>query len=307
MHSSRPVLVASRRSPPWRVLAEDYRRSGRYRTELFVPKPLPPGFPTDLLARIQLWNETFSLDFFTCRARLSDIAEASWRAVRGAEIVSNPDPRYLAERVRSAPDTLVCFTDDDDWFAPALVEELAKLDAKDICALRWAAPLFNGHWQFRFMPRFHERGFVRAYRRIRHIPVLVSAFQRLIRLIALPKNAQLAGNIFFTNNYALGSGFLANYATFAPATDHCDATDLFLANRLPIQTFPSLPLSVTNKHPCSAGVLGHAIQSTAAKSALRSYVEQYVSNAQTATTPPGLNWAQPYLLGTVRLFSEALG
>jgi hypothetical protein len=291
--------------PPWRLLAEELQRSGRYMTELFLPDPLPPGFPVDLLARIKLWNDTFHLDFFTCRARLHDIAQETWRATRAPEILYTPDSKQLAHRVRELPETLVCFTDDDDWFAPTLATQLQALELPDICALRWCAPLFNGRWSFRFTPTFYPRAFVRTYRRIRGSPVLAATFRHAINWIAAPASVQPAGNIFFTNNYALGSRFLREYDTFAPAADHCDATDLFLRNRLPIKTYPSLTLSATNKHPCSAGVLGHAIRNIEAKSALRAYVSEYLDAAQQSQTPASLAWTQPYLARTIELFAEA--
>ena len=300
------VLIVPRQSPPWAKISEQYVSSGRYRAELFIPSELPPGFPNDLERRIDLWNTTFRLDFFSCRARLAQIALESWDAVDNAVIPADTDPQSIATLARESPETLVCYVDDDDWFAPNLAIMLREHVNQRATAVRWGAPLFNGKWQFRFVPRVGSRQFVSLYRKARANPKLERVYRRTIAMLPGPHSVVPAGNILYTNNYALTQRFLDHYPTFSPAADHCHATDLFLSNNLPLQSLPTLLLSLTNKHPCSAGVLSYAATGEDPKRTLRQYVKQYVTSGTRVTMPRKLGWARRLIGQTVELFSEAL-
>jgi hypothetical protein len=71
------------------------------------------------------WNRELGLDYFEFRAGLAAIAWRSWGQIRGLNLVLGVDTPDLAWRLgRYAGDVLLVPSDDDDWFAPTVADEL---------------------------------------------------------------------------------------------------------------------------------------------------------------------------------------
>jgi hypothetical protein len=73
------------------------------------------GLKPDFKAKFDAWNAHFNLSYPRFRQRLKEIAELNLRQVRDAVIVT---PETVP------PGSLVVPVDDDDWFAPDLVDHL---------------------------------------------------------------------------------------------------------------------------------------------------------------------------------------
>jgi hypothetical protein len=287
-------FIVPRRTPDWRALSDGFRRNGRYTERDFIPEVLPPGFPGDLAARIDLWNDTVKLDFFTCRARLADIAQASWADVEGATLLSD----HVALQAQAlAPGTgrrRFLFVDDDDWFAPELPMLLEPEVASGAAIVRWAAPVFDGGWKVRLQGRFAPRLLVRAYLYARSRPILGAVYRRAVGWLPQDPNCRLVpgDHVLYTNNYAVTERYLRYFNDLTCVADHSDASKLALVSRLRIQSRPRLMLSVTNKHPCSAGVLGSlGPLDGGAGARLRQRVAGYVRRGRASPVPRALGWA----------------
>lgn len=90
------------------------------------------GKPADYVFRLmQLWNKTFSVDYFHARAELKAIA---LRNVQVSDAVFIPYQNY-----KNIPDQngFYVFLDDDDWVAPDIAAVLAAESPEGNAALLW--------------------------------------------------------------------------------------------------------------------------------------------------------------------------
>lgn len=303
------TYIALRRAPNWSALAEVYRAEGRVAPELYLPPVLPIGFPGDLPRLIDLWNSLFRLDFFSVRARLAALARRSWEAVAGARVLEVEALPQVTNAVLGGEDSLVCFVDDDDWFAPTLHSVLSSQDVGRYDSVRWAAPMFNGHLLVRFAPRLLPKLAVSAYRRTRGNVLAAALWRRALGLTVPAGGIPITpGDLLFaSNNYAITSKYVRMLHGYAAVLDHVEASRLFLHSQLRVKSMPNQWLSLTNKHPCSAGAIGHAAVRDRPAEALHAYVRGFAEDAAGLSLPPGLTWARPYIEDTRATFAEALG
>ena len=103
------VYVVVRRSVDW--LGFEPQDSG--------PFLRSQGLPDSLIVEFcRLWRRTMRLSFQEVRAELAAIARRSWTSVPGAVILT---PEAL-QATRLEDRDRVLFTDDDDWFSPAVCD-----------------------------------------------------------------------------------------------------------------------------------------------------------------------------------------
>jgi hypothetical protein len=229
--------------------------------------------------------------------------------VQGAEVAGSPSQLQRAILNESGARKRFLFVDDDDWFSPNLVRSLEPAIAHSALIVRWAAPIFNGAWGQRLQPRLAPRLLVKAYRYARSRPLLAAIYRRSVDFLPQERDLPLvpAENILHTNNYAVTEAYLRRFNNLDFVADHTDASRLAMVCRLGIQSHPRMMLSLTNKHPCSAGVIGLAEMNTAAGESLRARVETFVRQGRSNVTPESLKWAKPAVDRTLDLFEEALG
>ncbi|HKM62735.1 MAG TPA: hypothetical protein VJY39_09620 [Acidisphaera sp.] len=126
------LLFVTRQSPDWRSLAADFRQSRPIDPARFRPTESIPGFPSNIVDLVGMWNAHMHIDFFTCRSRLKDIADATIARVPGASRIAYDDLGRIGPLGR---DSIVFFHDDDDWFSPRLAtsaEAVSRCDY-DVC------------------------------------------------------------------------------------------------------------------------------------------------------------------------------
>ncbi|MCG6941445.1 MAG: hypothetical protein LJE69_09360 [Thiohalocapsa sp.] len=301
-------FIVPRRTPDWSSLSERFQRDGTCEPSAFIPEILPTGFPGDLRARVDLWNNTFNLDFFSCRARLAEIAKESWAAVDGATLL--PSNVALHQEAIAAVDARkrFLFVDDDDWFAPGLPALLEREITAGAAIVRWAAPSFNGEWTVRIQPAIGARLLVKLYRYANSRPVLEAVYRRLVGLLPQDPACPLvpADHVLYTNNYAVTERYLRYFNDFACVMDHTDATRLAIISRLRVQSRPRLYLSVTNKHPCSAGVIARVGKLDGGEARLRQRVADYVRRGRDRPIPERLAWSKRYVEQTLDIFASIL-
>jgi hypothetical protein len=133
-------------------------------------------------------------------------------------------------------------------------------------------------------------------------------YRRLVDLLPQDPACPLmpADHILYTNNYAVTERYLERFNDLGCVADHSDASKLAMVSRLRIQSRPELMLSVTNKHPCSAGLIGRVSSGRHGADRLRRQVEDYVSRGRSCPTPSSLAWARPLADRTLDVFEAAL-
>jgi hypothetical protein len=110
MRAAPPVYIVVRQTLDW--------ADARLVDAQIVPKFRP---------KYELWNATLSIPYPSFRQRLKEIARDSLERVRGAEITT-------LDRV---PVNALCVPiDDDDWFAPDLVEQIRDV-RPEACGYVW--------------------------------------------------------------------------------------------------------------------------------------------------------------------------
>jgi len=276
-----------------------------------MPAVRPIGFPSDIVKRIDLWNSLFAIDFFSIRCRLAEIAVRSWEAVRGASIVSFDNIPEVINAMIEGSDAVVCFVDDDDWFAPNLHQRL-EIVASGSCrhhAVRWAGAMYDGSMRNRFGPSLFAKPAVSLYRLIRGNSISEAVVRRLILFWTKdsPMPVLPADLLFMTNNYGITSRFVREMHSVACVTDHVEASRLFLKANVRVKTLPHDWLSLTNKHPCSAGVIGYITERKDPSNALVRHVDEFVKQTKAVQLPDVLDWSRAYIDETRQLFEAALG
>ena len=120
--------------------------------------------------KAELWDETFNVSYTEFRAELRRIAQLSFSRVAGATVTEDWD---------AIPEgALVLPVDDDDWFAPEVVEVLDGLRRPDAACYRWPST---------FLERPHSLGHRLYLQRRRLFPWLRPLYFCTTNNYALPK------------------------------------------------------------------------------------------------------------------------
>lgn len=134
-----------RQSPDWGTLdasGEDHDPSG---FEHMLG--LAQGSITRMIG---LWNSTFSVSFYRVRQRMKEIAFDNFAAVLGTERLEF-DAYVAGPPARGA---YYLFTDDDDWFAPHVLERLSAAGVGELDLVIWGSIRFRGSFEFRRITDF---------------------------------------------------------------------------------------------------------------------------------------------------------
>jgi hypothetical protein len=265
------IVFMRRQSPDWASLTRDYEAGLSIDPSRYQPPSELPGFPTDIAGCIQIWNDTFRINFFRCRQILKELSEHRMRQVTHSIFTTVDRLGDLPALVADAS-FLLFFFDDDDWFAPDTFERLSALDCRG-CGVA-VFPLV----------RFGDD---------------ILTFVRRTETARTVVGARVDfGYRFHTNNYGL--------APSVALSDHLPRLqDHILGSRYVDQikladTYFDVIISATNKTPCAASSIGKLPSDPAA---YRASVRQYVRNLERLQIPPEVNWMAEPLNETIKLFS----
>jgi hypothetical protein len=268
------VLIGVRQSPDWAALSRDWRGGVAIDPSRYQPPRAIPDFPDDIAKLIARWNAVSAVDFFTCRARLKEIAQATLRRVARSMVVSCGElPRATA--VLQGERFILFFSDDDDWFAPELCSVLS-------------AQNFHGA-QVAVFP------FVR--------------FGRQTATFVHPECPPLTfvgpqrpfSQRYHTNNYGLVSP-LWHPSHLAAMQDHFDASAH--GDRMGfVDRHFGVIIGATNKTPCAASFLRATVTDAGGFGAA---IDRYVRELRSHAIPDPLGWMREPLAATIGLFDAVL-
>lgn len=255
-------------------MTSDFRENRPVHPERFKPSKPLAGFPDDIAACIDTWNDTFNLNFFYCRSILRRISMQTLSAVPDASVMSEQQFALSGDHVSSTA-RFLAYVDDDDWFSPATSRVLQDLDQPD--DVIHVFPLI----------RFDDTPF--TFVRARQPARLVMGEQRLFDFR------------FQTNNYILRCDQLA-HADLLACKDHVEASSYADAHNFP-DAYHDVLISATAKTPCSAGKLASMpVDPSAYIASTRHYVEKLEGLSLTGE----LSWCREPLAATVNLFKSVL-
>ena len=217
------------------------------------------------------WKRTFndSYSYFTCRARIKAIARESLELLAGdVQVHDAATFPFLALQ----PDDVVLPCDDDDWYHPEVIEQVAAASPLRSGLLMWPDAVYGYHRE-----RFHlERPYFR--------PLDEPAVSGPVKT----NNYAFSGRLAQEHHAVWGHGSIVRYVQETrPAFDRIDR-----------------PLSLVNRHPCSYTVWKYAlrgIRPADGADALRRLIARYTSLA-VGDIQPEFRWALPYIERMHELF-----
>ncbi len=269
------VVIAIRQSPDWAALADDFGAGRVIDPARYAPPRPIPAFPADIVDLIARWNAFSGVDFFTCRRRLKELAQATLRRIERAVIIPCGELAAALPDLRSES-ALLFFSDDDDWFAPHLAEAVSPRDfaGADVVV-----------FPFVRLGREQTCTFVKP-------PFLPRAAVGPVH--PLPQR-------YNTNNYGLAPS-MWRQRHVAAMQDHFDASAYGERMRLVDRHLAEI-VGATSKTPCAASFLPTVVQSP---DAFTDVIGYYVREVQSYTIPDELAWMREPLSATVTLFEDVL-
>jgi hypothetical protein len=126
------LIVVLRQTLDWTKLAQGKSDHDTASFDRMVKRPV--GTTAGL---IDLWNRSFSTDFYSVRQKVKEVAAYASRQLRNATLLS-------LEQFTEPFDVnaLYIFTDDDDWFAPEVSDRLLG-SAAMADAIVWVSTVFE--------------------------------------------------------------------------------------------------------------------------------------------------------------------
>ena len=269
----RRLILVTRQSPDWAALAADHRAGREIDRARFRPDPGVPGFPHDLFSLIDLWNERFALDFFTCRARLKEIADMMLARLPLARRIDFPAFRKQGP---GEGDALVFFHDDDDWFSPELSALAQKLPFEQMDVMVF--PLVRLWVE---TVTFARPGFL-----------IRNAVGRPVRFAFR----------YHTNNYGVNAR--ACHGDVIDGMKEHIAASSFAQSRNFRDLYVNAPLGCTIKTPCSASMMAELKKPG---NEGRQLVRHFINAMEAVQIPPGAHWIRDGLDLALDLFRDAAG
>jgi hypothetical protein len=263
------IILVLRQSPDWSALACDFKSGLPIDPARFTPPKPIPGFPPSIPELVGRWNAEMDVDFFTCRARLKEIAESI--IARSPDLVRTDHTKV--DLIPRQDNSILFFHDDDDWFAPDMVEVVSKISAAayDVCVF----PLVRV-WTdtFTFVRRGQDARSIIGRRRDFHFR-------------------------YQSNNYGL-SGRICDGETLRAMKDHVFVS-VYADKRGLRDCYVDRIISVTAKTPCAASMLA-SLFGPAAKA--RESVRSYVDKLKSLAIPAEYAWIRAGVGDLIDLFSR---
>ena len=270
---AKQLLFILRQSPDWHALANDFKLGREIDPSRFRPPVHIPGFPGNIVQLVDLWNTTMGVDFFSVRSRLKEMCEDSLAQIPGARRMSYLDVERVGPEIGKS---VVFYHDDDDWFAPDIVDTLEEVlpETYDVCVFplaRISTDTATVHRQVGIPPK-----------------ILIG-------------KARPFSHRYQSNNYGI-NGRICDQETLLGMKDHVQASEFANSHGLR-DVYIDRFISATAKTPCSAQAVAMIFRDP---SRAKDHVRMYVDALKVLQIPETLPWISSRIGKLVELFSEAL-
>lgn len=295
-------VIAVRSSPDWVELSMKLKQKGYLDPADYMPDPVPPGFPENIGATLELWNKTLSRDFFSVRADVAAIARETWQSSQPDAIVPIKEFRAWAATQKDQP---VCIfpTDDDDFYAPHLFEGIQPSVRKTI--VRFPSPLYAAE----LFHRPVDIHFPRLTLVLRRLHGLYPSKLAFLKPFAMSETESFGLKTIYcdflcqTNNYALLGNLHDWHENMAEVGEHILASRALGRFKYKRNDVPDRIVCLTNKHPCSISRLSVILKDGFNGDMLRRGVEEFVRSFDAFAPPENMEWTRPHLLKFRDLFA----
>jgi hypothetical protein len=270
--TQQPLFIL-RQSPDWHSLSADFKAGKKIDPVRFRPPEPVPAFPNRIAEFIGAWNARMGVDFFTCRSRLKDMCDDSIAQIPGARRVSYRDAAAIGPDIKNY---IAFFHDDDDWFAPDLLDVLRET-----------------------MPEKYQVCVYPLVRIAEKTETLMPFAEPPPFVVGMPHPFT---HRYQSNNYGL-NGEICDKNTLIAMKDHIQASN-FASREGLRDTYISRFISATAKTPCSAQTLAKMFRDP---DKARNDVERYVKALKQLRVSKELPWIQSRVEKLADLFAEVLG
>lgn len=283
-------LIVLRNTPDWAANAALWQSEKRLDPSQFMPNPLPHGFPVDTEQLILNWNQTFSDDFFTVRQTIKEIALKQFKKANPDQILSQRE--FEADMQPWLTDTLIHFSDDDDFAAEGIFDQTEEV-LKSAGIARWPSPVLGDTLVNRRAEKYFLKTRFWLHRKVSLYPAKLAFLKPLItgrESIASIEN-QPCFDFFQTNNYMLNPTGLSPDRILS-FLDHMRANKSFRTEPIRLVTLSDQYLSICNKLPTSITMLRN-IMNSMEREQWHGAIEQEMQHMADIEFPSELAWVSP--------------
>ncbi len=285
-------IIVLRNSPDWKFLSDKLIAEGYLDPKLYLPDPLPAGFPTDTETIIGRWNKLFPENFFAARQALKEMTLVHFEEM-GADAVL-PQREFEEDIAQWTDNSIIFFTDDDDFASKDLFDVVAP-HLRTPGVVRWPSPALS----HRLTNRRVEKYF--PYLRFRLLALARNHPNKLGFLAPLAR-----GRVDLANAYNREPRFLVvtnnaacNLTGLSPERvkryiDHVQASNTLLEREVPLRTLPDTYLSFANKLPTSITQLRGMMNAASDDQDFVSRFTEIVQSFANIELPAPLRWMEPH-------------
>lgn len=262
MKITKPLFIVLRQSPDWTT--QTYADLDKTRDFCRMI-----GRPEDfIIERVKLWDRTFTTSFYSTRQAMKEFSLENFRSVAGATLVPLEQVRDVLE-----PNAFYLFTDDDDWYDPAIGESLEAFDPKKCVAVLWGSAIFGRGIRLRMDGIFHTNSYAVSGAFLLHRPDNLDRVSQHFYAQRTFKRKPMTFIRRLGFRTLLQRVFVPGFRTVVHSNSYCSAT---------------------NKHPASTLVL-ESLGDNPTPEMLKALISDSLDANRGATVPSEFLWAQPYM------------
>lgn len=295
-------IIVLRNSPDWRFLADKLDAEGYLDPKLYLPDPLPEGFPADTEQIIGRWNKLFPQNFFAARQAVKDMALDQLQRTGADSII--PQSEFESDVSEWSRNAIIFFTDDDDFPREDLFD-VVEPHLSSPAVVRWPSPALGERLTNRRVEKYFP------YLRFRMLTLARNRPNKLGVLATLARGrCDLAGAynreprfLVVTNNAAW------NLSGLAPDRvklyiDHVSASNTLLDREIPLTTLPTTYLSFANKLPTSITQLRGMLDGSDSDQDFLRRFQHSIAKFADIDLPEELAWMRPQHTALSRYYTK---
>lgn len=269
---------------------------------LFVPDPLPPSFPQDVVSLIQLWNQLFSKDFFSVREAIGTLCRRDIENINADEIVSQE--KFEKNIGKLTKNSMIYFIDDDDSAHPSVFDVAEPYVESGFGCVRWSSISVGTKIESRcvecIFPRMRPWVLYQVQLRPNKLFFLSKIFASRAKILGIVNT--LALGPLHTNNYILDASNLSE-DSIGGFIDHIDASSRLWRSGLRVKSLEHEWLSVTHKHPASITAFRDMVLAADHNSTIYKLMKHNICQRKGLDFPRQIQWMEPLSQKITRVFS----
>lgn len=298
-------IIVLRNSPNWEINAKIWQEKQELVPKLFLPNPLPSGFPLNTVDLIRLWNETFKIDFFSIRSLIKKIASKRFIEMRPDHIITQVE--FEANPLNWTKDSLIFFSDDDDFACADLFDRVEPHMAGNVQCVRWSSISIGKRLENRIvvnrLPRarhwIHGQTILRPAK-LGFIKPYIDSKKHIVGI-----HNELTTLPLLTNNYVMKISDLSGLDALK-YVDHVNASHNLWRSSIKVVSLEDDHFSFTIKHPSSITAFNNIVNNNFEKEFLIQKMANYINDFSRNEFPSKICWMSETFLDVLDVYKAVL-